>query len=103
MNCPNDDLLADIDATLQQLVENAEALKAAKWAQQCEHEVDVLERTRESLLARLMHRQSLLDMDRRQKSLVSMRQEAVARKVIQYAKMLGSQKRARRRSARSKS
>ena len=105
MNTHNDDLLADIDATLQQLVENAEALKAAKLSGYCEHEEEVLERARESLLARLIHRQALLDCDKKQKTLVSMRQEAVARKVITYAKMLAPspQNRARRRRARSKS
>lgn len=91
------DIVADIDATLNELMQIADALKTAKLNH---HEVDALEKMQESLLARLMHRQSLLDMENRKRTLDSLRKEAVEKKVVEYAR---NQKRAKVRSARSKS
>ena len=101
----NADIVADIDATLNELVEIAEVLKAAKINPHFKHEVEVLEKTQESLLARLMHRQSQLDSENRKYSLDSLRKEAVERKVVEYAQSmrLRPQNRAKSRSARSKS
>ncbi len=92
----SDDILADIDATVTQLVENAEALKSAKMSHYFDHEIDVLERTQESLFARLMHRQALLEMDQREKTLESVRKEAVVRKVVEYAKVFKSNRRSQK-------
>lgn len=101
----NADIAADIDATLNELLEIAEVLKTAKMSHHFTHEVEALERTQESLLARLIHRQSLLEMEERRKTLDSLRKEAVEKKVIEYAKstLKRRQKRASCRSARSKS
>lgn len=96
----NADILADIDATLNELITIADALKSAKMNQQFAHEVEALEKTQESLLARLMHRQAQLDMDNRKRSIESLKREAVERKVVEYAR---NQKRAKSRSAISKS
>lgn len=96
----NADIVADIDATLNELIEIAEALKTAKLSHHFAHEVEALEKTQESLLARLMHRQSLLDMENRKRTLDSLRKEAVEKKVVEYAR---AQKRAKVRSASSKS
>ncbi len=96
----NADILADIDATLNELITIAEALNSAKMSHHFTHEVEALEKTQESLLARLMHRQAQLDMDNRKRSIESLKREAVERKVVEYAR---SQKRAKSRSARSKS
>jgi ABC-type iron transport system FetAB ATPase subunit len=94
------DIVADIDSTLNELLQIAELLKSAKLNHHFFHEVEALEKTQESLLARLMHRQSLLDMENRKRSLDSLKKEAIEKKVVEYAR---SQKRARLRSARSKS
>lgn len=94
------DILADIDATLNELVTIADALKTAKMSHHFSHEVEALEKTQESLLARLMHRQACLDSDKRKKSVETLKKEAVEKTVVDYAR---SQKRARSRKARSKS
>lgn len=101
----SDDILIDIDETLHQLIENAQALKVAKLTGTLIHEAAALEKTQESLLARLMHRQSLLELDRRQKTLNSIRKEMIDHKVAQYAKSLKNrpQNPASLRKARSKS
>ena len=98
MNESKEDILADMDATLEQLVENAKALKAAKSNHAFVHEVEALGAAQESLLARLMHRQSLLIMDKKKQAIDSIRKETIAKKVVEYA-----QKAARSRKARSKS
>lgn len=106
MSKVNADIVADIDTTLNELVEIAELLKSAKMSHHFTYEVEALEKTQESLLARLMHRQSILEMESKKKMLDSLRKEAVEKKVVEYAKSIRSkavQKRARSRSARSKS
>lgn len=91
------DIEADIDATLNELMQIAAALKTARLNH---HEIEALEKMQESLLARLMYRQSLLEMENRKITLDSIRKEAVEKKVVEFAQ---SQKRAKLRSARSKS
>jgi len=98
----SDELLTDIDETLDQLLKTAELIKTAKVDHSFDHELEVLEKTHESLLARLMHRQSLLEMDKRQMTLDSIRKEEIAKKAADYAKKL-NQKSLRSRRARSKS
>lgn len=83
-----EELLADIDATLDQLMQTAEALKAAKHAHHFGHEVQLLENTQESLLARLMHRQSILKLDDRKKMLESIKKEEIEKRVVEYARSL---------------
>jgi len=53
------EILADIDATIDALIENAEGLHFAKKF--TDYEVEAFEKTEKSLLARLMHRQSQLE------------------------------------------
>ena len=98
----SDELTKDINETLEELVKTAELIKAAKLDHHFEHEVEALEKTHESLLARLMHRQSLLEMDKRKNALDSIRKEEIAKSAVNYAKKL-NQKSARSRRARSKS
>jgi len=92
------EILADIDTTLNELITIAETLKAAKFNHHFSHEVEALEKTQESLLARLMHRQASLDLENRKRSFETLKREAVEKKVVEYA-----QKRAKSRNARSKS
>jgi membrane carboxypeptidase/penicillin-binding protein PbpC len=96
------EILSDIESTLEQLTKNAAAIKLAKTSHLFQHELESLERIQESLLARLMNRQSLLEMDKREKALKAIRKEVLKQKVVEYAKDL-RQKPARSRKARSKS
>ncbi|MBS0629757.1 MAG: hypothetical protein JSS30_05980 [Verrucomicrobia bacterium] len=98
-----DEVLADIDVTLNELITISEALKAAKMNHHFTNEIEALEKTQESLLARLMHRQAMLEMDNRKKAFETLKKEAIERKVVEYARAQPNQKRAKSRSARSKS
>ncbi len=88
-----DELLADINTTLDQLMQTAEALKSAKLSQESEQEVELLESTQESLLARLMHRQSILEMNQRKKMLDSIKKEVIEKKIVEYARSLRKMRR----------
>lgn len=81
-----EEILADIEQTLEQLTQNAKVLQEAKSAHHFVHEVNQLERLQESLLARLLHRQSLLQMDKKKKVLESIKKEAIEQKIVEYAK-----------------
>lgn len=55
-----EEILADIDATLDQLIENADIIKRVSLSSLFTSEVEALQKTQESLLARLMHMNDLL-------------------------------------------
>ena len=100
----DEDLLAEIDATIDQLLENAKAMKEAKRDAHSNHEIQAFEKTQESLLARLIHRESILGLEKKQKMLQSIRTEDVHKKIAEFArKSLRRQNRASTRKARSKS
>lgn len=63
----NEEILADIDTTLDQLICNAEAVQAAPAEILEENEVEALQKTQESLLAHLLHMEKLLE-EKKQKS-----------------------------------
>ncbi len=88
-----EELLEDIESTLDQLMQTADALQAAKHSHHFEHEVTLLENTQESLLARLMHRQSVLEMNERKKMLDSIKKEEIEQKVVEYARSLKKKRR----------
>lgn len=94
MDASNDELLEDIDSTIDRLVENASAMKQAKINQFFNHEVEAMEKLQESLLARIMHRESLLE---KEKVLTSIRQDAVHKKIAEFA-LNGSRRQKRARS-----
>jgi hypothetical protein len=54
-------LLAEIDATLDQLIQNAEVLSGVRFDVLEHGEIEGLQKTQESLCARLLHRKELLD------------------------------------------
>lgn len=89
-----EDIRKDIDETLNQLMQNAEAIKHAKATKMdlLEH----LESLQESLLARLMNRQALLDEEKIQ----SIPKVKIKEKAVEINKR---QKPASRRKARSRS
>ena len=102
-----EELLSDIDATLEKLMQTAEAIKAAKVTSSSDHELELLESTQESLLARLMHRQSIVEMHERKIMLDSIKKEEIQKKVVNFArssmKRRRNQKLASSRKPRSKS
>lgn len=99
MNEKKEDILSDINATLEQLLQIAEALKLAKISGYFSHEVEALEKIEESLLARLMHRQSLLEMDQKK-----IRLNSIPHKIVKaYRVKKPTQKWANLRKAFSKS
>ncbi len=51
----SDEILSEIDATLDQLIENAEALQQASLHSIEKYELDAFQKTQESLLAHLIH------------------------------------------------
>jgi hypothetical protein len=55
-----EEILADIDGTLDQLIENADVLKRISLTPLYTSEVEALQKTQESLLARLIHMNDLL-------------------------------------------
>lgn len=63
----SDEILADIDATLDQLIENADVIKRFSLQSLFVSEVEGLQKTQESLLARLVHMNDLLK-DEKKKS-----------------------------------
>lgn len=73
----------DIDATIDSLLENAKALQSAKYF--AEYEIEALEKAQESLLARLMHRQSQLDQEQKKK-LLSIPKRMIAESIAEYGK-----------------
>lgn len=80
------EITTDIHDTLEQLVKISEILKTAKTSTMFAHEIEALEKTQESLLARLMHRQSILEMEKRQKTLQSIRQDTLNQNIAEYGK-----------------
>jgi len=62
-----EEILADIDATLDQLIQNADSVRHVPLDALCEDELVALQKTQESLLARLLHMDTLLDRDQRKK------------------------------------
>jgi len=60
MRKAKDELLAEIDATLDQLISNAEAAGGPAFQILDKNEIEALHKTQESLCARLLHREELL-------------------------------------------
>jgi hypothetical protein len=73
-------ILADIDATLDQLIDNAEAMRTVSRETLSEFEIESLQKTQESLLARLLHMDTLLDSEKR---VVSLRKKSCSEGVLQ--------------------
>ena len=58
-----EEILADIDQTLDQLIENADIINRISFNALFTSEVQALQKTQESLMARLMHMHELLEKD----------------------------------------
>ncbi|MCL6756235.1 MAG: hypothetical protein M3A24_03650 [Candidatus Rhabdochlamydia oedothoracis] len=60
-----EEILADIDQTLDQLIENADIINRISFNALFTSEVQALQKTQESLMARLMHMHELLEKDKK--------------------------------------
>jgi hypothetical protein len=61
MRTKDEEILLKVDATLDQLINNANVINQISKDAQLADELSALEKTQESLLAHLLHMQSLLD------------------------------------------
>ena len=60
-NMVTQEILTEIDATLERLIRNAETLNGANLADLTEMEIDAFQKTQESLLHHLMHMDHVLE------------------------------------------
>lgn len=58
-----EEILVDIDTTLDQLIQNAATINCISFDTLFTNEMEALQKTQESLLARLVHMNDLLDRD----------------------------------------
>ncbi|MGL4540547.1 MAG: hypothetical protein ACRCU0_06190 [Candidatus Rhabdochlamydia sp.] len=63
-----EEILADIDQTLDQLIENADIINRISFNALFTSEVQALQKTQESLMARLMHMHELLEKGQKQQT-----------------------------------
>lgn len=75
MKPSDENILADIDATLDQLIQNADVVAKVPLCHLQEIEIDALQKTQESLLARLVHMDDLLGSKKIEKECVQIREK----------------------------
>jgi hypothetical protein len=80
----SEEILADIDATLDQLIENADVLKRFSLQTLFVCEVEALQKTQESLLARLVHMNDLLKDEKTQQAEPTV---SIERKIMRFGKL----------------
>jgi len=82
-------ILADLDLTLDQLIENAKILDCDTSSQYLyENEVDALQKMQESLLAHLIHLDQLLEINSRKKHLLSApKSQSFQNKFAEFSKL----------------
>lgn len=67
MTRSGEEIVANIDATLDQLIQNASVIKQLSTKKHYEEELMHLQKTQESLLSHLMHMDELLDHEQKKK------------------------------------
>ncbi len=67
MKKSSQEILNDIDSTLDQLIHNAELVKKVSLTALLENEIEALQKTQESLLARLVSMNELISPEERKK------------------------------------
>ncbi len=78
-----EEVLDDLDTTLDELIVNAHTLRQIQRNDRFATEVKALEKTQESLLARILYRQTLLDTKRKK----AMSERAAEKEVLIEAKI----------------
>ncbi len=80
-----EEILADIDGTLDQLIENADVLKQISLTTLYVNEVEALQKTQESLLARLVHMNDFLKSQKLEESQEPF--ESIEKKILRFGKL----------------
>lgn len=84
----SEEILADIDATLDQLIENADVIKDVSLQSLFATEVEALQKTQESLLARLVHMNDLLkDQKKEYESAKAGSFGGIEQKILRFGKL----------------
>ena len=82
------DILADMDATLDQLIRNAEVLRSVSIKSLEEKEIEALQKTQDSLLAHLVHMDQLLNKEKVTSSLPQREVNlAIKQKISHFGKL----------------
>lgn len=82
-----EEILADIDATLDQLIENADVIKHISLNSLYTSEVEALQKTQESLLARLVHMNDLLKGNKSEESAKKEPLNQIEHKILHFSKL----------------
>jgi hypothetical protein len=87
-----EDILTEIDGTLDQLIKNAEVLQTVDWKDLSETEIDAFQKTQESLLHHLMHMDQFLAVKRNSLKLQDKRSAGykIQDKLLKFEKMKSS-------------
>jgi len=81
-----EEILADIDATLDRLIENGDVIQKISIQPLFSSEVEALQKTQESLLARLLHMQNLLK-GKPEESETAAPLESIEQKMLRFGKL----------------
>jgi hypothetical protein len=81
-----EEILADVDSTLDQLIANADVLQRTSVRALSETELDALQKTQESLLARLLHLDGHLHPEGKERK-PSSRYDAIKDKIRTYSQL----------------
>jgi hypothetical protein len=82
-----EEILADIDATLDQLILNAEVLRSAPIQTLQEEEVEAMQKTQESLLAHLLHMDRLLSCDKKKQLIQKKTGADIKEKISHFSRL----------------
>ena len=87
-----EEILLEIDGTLDQLIRNAEAIQKVDLAELCETEIDAFKKTQESLLQHLIHMDQFLITKRNSLKLQDKRSASfkIQEKLVKFEKMKNS-------------
>lgn len=80
MEHSSESILAKMDSTLDQLIQNAKMMQSISLTSLQTHEIEALQKTQESLLANLIHMDKLLDGEQKKK----LTETNLKDKVVQY-------------------
>lgn len=84
-----EEILADIDTTLDQLIQNADAVQQISHRSLFTNEIELLQKTQESLLARLLDMQALYNSQHKKETIAKAQFSFVhiERKLVRFGKL----------------
>ncbi len=83
----SDEILADIDETLDQLIENANVIKTISSHTIYQTEIEALQKTQESLLARLVHMNDLLKPKNNENAKQEDPFDSIEKKILRFGRL----------------